>query len=66
MLLADRFEATEVICLLLLFVSLPLISAATPTLKPYVCELADAAAIWDIRAVVLEATFVVASATFVM
>ena len=45
MLLANRFEATEVICLLLLFVSLPLISAATPTLKPYVPELADAAAI---------------------
>ena len=64
MLLANRFEATEVICLLLLFVSLPLISAANPRLKPEVPKLLVAAAVWDIRAVVLEATLVVARAIF--
>ena len=47
-------------------VFVPLISAANPRLKPEVPKLLVAAAVWDIRAVVLEARFVVASAMFVM
>ena len=42
---AFKFEGEEVVCLFLVFVCVPLIFAATPTLKPYVCELTDAAAI---------------------
>ena len=42
---AFKFEGEEMVCLFLVFVCVPLIFAATPTLKPYVPELTDAAAI---------------------
>ena len=61
---AFKFEGFEMVWLAVVVVFVPLISAANPRLKPEVPKLLVAAAVWDIRAVVLEATFVVARAIF--
>ena len=61
---AFKFEGFEMVWLAVVVVFVPLISAANPRLKPEVPKLLVAAAVWDIRAVVLEATLVVARAIF--